>query len=330
MPRNAEVIRQWTILREIEQARAAGVTIDDLASQCSVTTRTIRRDLQALEEAGFPIYDDKSRDDGKTRWVLNGQAFKGLSTGLTLAELCALYFSRSLSESLAGTPFKSDVESAFEKLTAALTPHMQQFLDQLPRVLSAKAQPHASGSLERTKIEARALEATLHQRQATITYHSRSSNRTKDYLVHPYRLAYAQGALYLLAYVLEYREVRTFAFERIQALSLLEETFTPLEELPEEAFPHSLGVHSGPPERVALEFQPAIAEYVRARTWHPSQQLSDADNGGLAMTLDVCLDRALSSWILSFGPFARVIAPATLAKDIAAQFEEASAQYLPR
>src|SRR5437016_1617814 len=72
VPRNAEVIRQWTILREIEQARAAGVTIDDLASQCSVTTRTIRRDLQALEEAGFPIYDDKSRDDGKTRWVLNG------------------------------------------------------------------------------------------------------------------------------------------------------------------------------------------------------------------------------------------------------------------
>jgi predicted DNA-binding transcriptional regulator YafY len=331
VPRNAEVIRQWTILREIEQARAAGATIDDLASQCGVTTRTIRRDLQALEEAGFPIYDDKSRDDGKTRWILNGQAFKGLSTGLTLSELCALYFSRSLAESLAGTPFKTDVESAFEKLTTALTPHMQRFLDQLPRVLSAKAQPHtASGgtsSRERTRIEARALEATLHQRQATITYHSRSSDRTKEYLVHPYRLAYAQGALYLLAYVPEYREVRTFAMERIQELSLLEETFTPIEELPEDAFPHSLGVHSGPPERVEIEFQPAVAEYVRARTWHSSQHLRETDTGGVAMTLDVCLDRALSSWILSFGPFARVTAPATLARDIAAQFEEASAQY---
>src|SRR3954470_1783583 len=178
VPRNAEVIRQWTILREIEQARAGGVPIDELASQCSVTTRTIRRDLQALEEAGFPIYDDKSRDDGKTRWVLNGQAFKGLSTGLTLAELCALYFSRSLAESLAGTPFKDDVESAFDKLTTALTPHMQRFLDQLPRVLSTKTQPQiaagASSSSGRTKIEARALEGTLHQRQATITYHSRS------------------------------------------------------------------------------------------------------------------------------------------------------------
>lgn len=79
VPRNAEVIRQWTILREIENARAGGVTIDELAAQCDVTTRTIRRDLQALEEAGFPLYDDRSNDDGKTRWRVNGQAFKGLS-----------------------------------------------------------------------------------------------------------------------------------------------------------------------------------------------------------------------------------------------------------
>ena len=45
------------------------------------------------------------------------------------------------------------------------------------------------------------------------------------------------------------------------------------------------------------------------------------------MTLDVCLDRALRSWILSFGPFARVVAPAALAKEIAEQFEEARARY---
>ena len=328
MPRNAEVIRQWTILREIERSRAAGVTIDELASQCEVTTRTIRRDLQALEEAGFPIFDDRSRDDGRTRWIINGQAFKGLAAGLTLSELCALYFSRSLVESLSGTPFRDDVDRAFEKLTAALTPHMQRFLDQLPRVLSAKTQPQAAaGGSRQSQIEARALEATLHQRQASITYFSKSSDRTKTYLVHPYRLAYAQGALYMLAYVPEYLEVRTFAVDRISELSLLEETFTPIEELPDEAFPHSLGVHSGPPERVDLEFQPAAAEYVRARTWHPSQQLRETDSGGVAMTLDVCLDRALESWILSFGPFARVVSPERLVRTIAAQFEEARALY---
>jgi len=328
VPRNAEVIRQWTILREIEHARSAGVTIDDLAAQCDVTTRTIRRDLQALEAAGFPLYDDKSQDDGRTRWRINGQAFKGLAAGLTLSELCALYFSRTLLESLSGTPFRDEVESAFEKLAGVLTPHMRQFLDQLPRVIATKHDPmRRREGLERQPIVARALEATLSLREASIVYFSKSSDRTKTYLVHPYRLAYAQGGLYLLAFVPEYGEVRTFAVERIQELSLREERFTPIEDLPDEAFPHSLGVHSGPPERVEIEFQPAVVDYVRARQWHQSQRLRDEPAGGALMTLDVCLDRALHSWILSFGPFARVISPEKLARDIAGQIEEARAQY---
>jgi predicted DNA-binding transcriptional regulator YafY len=329
--RNAEVIRQWTILREIERARGAGVTIDELAALCSVTTRTIRRDLQALEEAGFPLFDDRSADDGRTRWKVNGQAFKGLAAGLTVSELCALYFSRTLLESLAGTPFRDDVESAFEKLATVLTPHMREFLDQLPRVIASKPDPlrrRLGGTPQQQQIVSRALDATLHSRQAQITYHSKSSERTKSYLVHPYRLAYAQGGLYLLAYVPEYHEVRTFALERLQAISLLEERFTPIEDLPDAAFPHSLGVHSGPPERVEIEFEPAVADYVRAREWHPSQRVADAAGGALTMTLDVCVDRALQSWILSFGPFARVRAPERLARDIAGQFESARAKYM--
>jgi predicted DNA-binding transcriptional regulator YafY len=326
--RSAEVIRQWSILREIERARAAGLTIDELASASGVTTRTIRRDLQALEAAGFPLYDDRSNDDGRTRWRLNGQAFKGLAAGLTLSELCALYFSRTLLASLSGTPFRTDVERAFEKLASALTPHMRQFLDQLPRVIATKADP-ADGheSPERQRIVGRALEATLQLRQASITYHSKSSERTKTYLLHPYRLAWAQGALYLLAYVPEYGEVRTFAVDRIREVSLLDEKFTPLEELPNAAFPHSLGVHSGPPERVELEFQPAVADYVAARRWHATQQTRDAGGGRLQMTLDVCLDRALQSWILSFGPFVRVLAPGRLTREITRQIEDARAQY---
>jgi predicted DNA-binding transcriptional regulator YafY len=326
VPRNAEVIRQWTILREIERART-GVTIDDLASLSGVTTRTIRRDLQALEEAGFPLYDNKAHDDGRTRWAINGQAFKGLAAGLTLSELCALYFSRTLLESLSGTPFRDNLESAFEKLASALTPHMRQFLDQLPRVIATKGDAKRRDDPRQQPIIARALEATLNLRQAHLTYFSKSSDRTKEYLIHPYRLAYAQGALYLLAYVPEYGEVRTFAVERVQELALLDERFVPIEELPDTAFPHSLGVHSAPPERVEIAFQPAVAEYLRAREWHPTQRIADADEGGIIVTLDVCLDHALQSWILSFGPFARVLAPARLARDIADRFQEARARY---
>jgi predicted DNA-binding transcriptional regulator YafY len=48
MPRNAEVVRQWKILLELEASRRG--TINGLAGKCGVTTRTIRRDLDALQE----------------------------------------------------------------------------------------------------------------------------------------------------------------------------------------------------------------------------------------------------------------------------------------
>jgi predicted DNA-binding transcriptional regulator YafY len=262
--------------------------------------------------------------------LINGQAFKGLTAGLTLAELSALYFSRTLVASLAGTPFRDDVESAFGKLASALTPHMRQFLDQLPRAIATKPDPMrrlSTGDERQERALTRALEATLHQRQATIVYHSKASDRTKTYHIHPYRLAYAQGGLYLLAYVPEYSEMRTFALERVEEMSLLEEHYTPIEDLPEEAFPNSLGVHSGPPEHVEIEFQPGVADYVRARAWHHSQQIDQRADGSLVLSLDVCLDRSLTSWILSFGPFARVVAPPSLRADIGRDLAEAAARY---
>src|SRR5688572_31005344 len=140
MPRNAEVIRQWTILKAMEASRRA--TIDDLARQTGVTTRTIRRDLDALQEAGFPLFDELH--DGKKFWTLEQKAFRRLdATGFTLAELSALYFSRTLVECLAATPFQRDVSSAFEKLAGALTPGMRQFLDRLPLVMQAKPEPRS-------------------------------------------------------------------------------------------------------------------------------------------------------------------------------------------
>ena len=100
MPRNQEVIRQWKVLHALESSRH-GAAIDALADELDVTTRTIRRDLAALQEAGFPLYDERD-DDGRVRWRLDGQVLKGLETGFTLAELCALYLSRNLLEAVAG------------------------------------------------------------------------------------------------------------------------------------------------------------------------------------------------------------------------------------
>ena len=341
MPRNAEVIRQWSILRDLESSRR--VTIDDLARRTGVTTRTIRRDLEALQSAGFPLFDEVH--DGKKYWTLEQRAFRRLDdTGFTIAELSALYFSRTLLECLASTPFQADVRSAFDKLAAALTPGMRQFLDRLPLAIQAKAEPGAraadraageqpqdpKAAAARSARVAQLLDAILHHRRVTMRYHSFSSNRQKDYVLEPYRLVFAQGGLYLVAFVPEYRELRTFSVDRVLAVSPSEERFDPM-DLQEDAFAHSLGVNQGtPPERIEVAFDARIARYVKERVWHQSQQVQDRPDGGVVLTLYVSNDWALRSWILGFGQLARVTAPAELAAQIVEEIDRARSLYVPR
>ena len=325
MARNSEVIRQWMILREIEVS--SGMTIRQLAEMTNVTTRTIRRDLEALQEAGFPLYDVS--EDGPKRWKLGRRPFRELDhTAFNLAELSALYFSRTLVERLAIPTFKDDLKSAFTKLESALGPRMREFLDRLPQALQVKTEPARKHDDDHhRKVTVRLLDAVLHQRRLAMRYHSLASKREKTYRIDPYRLVYAQGAFYLFAYVSRYQQVRTFAVERIRQLTPLDETFTPVEDVTDIAFPHSLGIHHGKPEQIELEFASEVTPYVQERTWHPSQTMTLKQNGNLVVTMNVCLDKALQNWIRSFGSSVCVVSPQTLIDNITNDLERARTQY---
>ena len=319
MARCSEVVRQWEILRAIDSARH-GITIAKLASERDVCARTVRRDLDALARSGFPLYDEKV--NGTSMWKLRAKPFGKLEEmGLTLMELCALYFSRTLMDTLTGTPLREDAERAFLKIERALPAGCRRFLDQLPRLLTAKTSGRKKHDVRKLReILARAVDATLLRRRATMRYASMSSRQTKEYVVEPQRIAYAHGGMYLVAWVVDYGEIRHFAAERIETFGLTDETFEP-QPLPVEPFPHSLGVNSGLPEDIVVEFEPRAAAFVREREWHRSQRISEREDGGLVLTLSVCNDWSLRAWILGFGLEARVVSPVSLAQDI---FESAN------
>jgi predicted DNA-binding transcriptional regulator YafY len=159
-------------------------------------------------------------------------------------------------------------------------------------------------------------------------YDSASSGRAKDYKIDPLRLSYADGGIYLIAWVEEYAQVRTFAVERIRTLAVLDERFEP-RPLPAEPFADSLGVHTGTPLAIEVEFDASVADYVSGRDWHRSQAIDRRPDGSLLVRLSVCDDRPLRSWIHSFGPLARVVAPARLAQEIFEEIDEARQRYVP-
>lgn len=331
MPRNAEVIRQWSILRTLDAAKMTGASVDDLAAQSGVHKRTIWRDMVALQEVGFAVTSEV-RDDKRTYWMLVNQPLKALhDSGLSITEVCSLYMSRALLAAMPGTPFADGLKDLFRKIDKALSPAVRAFLEQLPGVVKVKPGARKRPSKNHGEIVARVIEACSRRRVAKMRYYSASNNREKDYEVHPYDIAYADGGLYLTAFVPEYRQVRTFAAERIRTFVEGERGFTAADDLAAEPFAQSLGVNrGGRTERVVVEFAPRVAPYIRERDWHASQQLRDLPGGGVSLTLKVCRDYALTTWVLGFGPHARVISPPALAEEILELIEEARDGYIPR
>lgn len=333
--RHAEIVRQWKVIRSLE-SKARGLTLAALREAVGgdVTERTIRRDLDALSQAGFTIQARK-RDDGKTIYRLDREGFGVLKdTGLTLEELSALYFSRSLLGAVAPGVFAASLETALEKLNECLPQRLWAFLEQLPVALAAKGlartQPGGQKQADAKTIQAALVQAILDRRTVDVRYHSFSSKRVRDYVLEPYRLVWAQGALYLSAFVPAYRQMRTFALTRIKGLAVRAETFSPINGQADDTFGHSLGAFDGIPERVEIDFGPSVAPYIRERQWHPSQVLSDLPDGGLRLALNVCVDWTLQAWVMGFGPQARVVSPARLASQILEDAEELRELYAPR
>ena len=107
------------------------------------------------------------------------------------------------------------------KLESALSVASRKFLNRFPIVLTAKSAGRKMQDSKKTRaILTRVLDAALRQRRVSMRYDSRASGRTKDYKVDPLRLSYADGGIYLIAWVEEYGQVRTFATERIRTLAV--------------------------------------------------------------------------------------------------------------
>jgi len=323
--RNAEVIRQWKILKTIEAGHFTSTA--RLATALGVTERTIRRDVEALQEAGFPLYDDRA--DGRKVWRLVEGYRQRLAQGFTLSELAALHFSKNMLSFLRGAPFGQDLESAFAKIREALPAKSLPFLSRIQDLFSARPDPWKDYSKKQDVI-AGLIDAILHQRQARVAYYSFNSRRTKTYELDPYRLVYYRGGLYLYARAHEYGEVRTFAVERMQKLEVLDQGFeVPPDFSPAEYARSAFGIFGGKAETVELVFDAGIAGYVRERSWHESQRLADLPDGRVRLTMDVAPSFDLKAWIKGFLPHVEVVRPPSLREDLAREIEAARTAFPP-
>ena len=319
MPRNDQLIRQWHILRELESSRGKSVNelVENLPSDYPKHTRTIRRDIEALEAAGFPLINEQR--DGTVRWKLMDGYDKVPALGFSASEMLALTLARRLLEPLEGTNIQTSLQSAMAKAQAGISDHSTGGLANIQGAMVFGLGSHKSYKAHRETID-KLSQAITAMHTVQMRYFSASGNKTTRREVDPYRLWYTTGALYLVAYCHVRQDVRMFAVERIRALTLTDHPFQmPLGFNLKEYVQDALGVMRGRPIDVELRFDKMTSAWVRDRIWHESQTFKSLKNGELSMRLTVANNRELVGWILSFGCGVRVIKPASLKQAIQAE-----------
>jgi predicted DNA-binding transcriptional regulator YafY len=82
--RGSQLARQWKIIKLME-SRKRGISAADISNELEAPVRTIYRDLESIQEAGFPVFNE--RIDGQSLWKFVDGFKAGYSIPLTITKI---------------------------------------------------------------------------------------------------------------------------------------------------------------------------------------------------------------------------------------------------
>lgn len=300
-----------------------GLTVYDIADRLGTSVRTAIRYLRALERAGEPISEEK---DGRRKiWLLRPSA-RHESIRLTMSQMIALFLSRRVFDFLAGTGFKEDLDDVFARIETTLKRKDFAAVRNLDRkIYDVNEAPH----IYRERFEhVNDITTALLREERLRVQHDSVANGKTQFVIEPYTLLIYKKGVYLVANSQHHEALRTFALDGFRAVDWLRrDRFEyPADYHPSQISEGSFGLFGGKRERIRIFFDEKVARFVRRRQWHPSQRIRNVE-GGVVLTMDAAASVEVITWVLGFGDKARVLEPARLRTDIAAELRRAASQY---
>lgn len=299
----------------------SGVAVSEIARLTGMTTRTVYRDINALdEELGVPVFQA-----GRGRYGIDRKFFLP-PLRLSVPEAIVLFLASRLIARWSDQ-YDAAVVSAFTKL-ADLLP--QPIARHVAATMLAVGEHESNEPFTRTFsavargwAEGRAVELVYDPGSGT-----EKRTRVQTYFLEPDA---ALRSVYLIAYDEPAAAMRTYKVERIRSATLTQDRY----EIPDDFDPdawlaNSWGIWSSdstPTEHVRLRFDPSVAHRVREAVWHRSQQLVELDGGGLELTVTVAGTVEIRPWILSWGDGVEVLEPLELREAMALAVRQAAARY---
>jgi predicted DNA-binding transcriptional regulator YafY len=301
----------------------SGVAVTDIAELTGMTTRTIYRDIRALEdELGMPIFQA-----GRGRYGIEKKYFLP-PLRLTLPEAVVLFLASRLIARWSDE-YDQAVVSAFTKLADLLPQPIARHVA-ATMLNVGRADPNEPF----TRNFAHVAQAWADGRVIEFDYEpategaERRRARVRPYFLEPDA---AGRSVYLIGFDETVGAMRTYKVERIRSSTLTADRYQIPDDFdPDRWLAHSWGIWSSDTTEVAevqLRFDASVAHRVRESIWHRSQQLTELSDGRIEMRLSVAGIVEIRPWILSWGDAVEVLEPPALREVVAAAVRNAAARY---
>lgn len=278
---------------------------------------TIEKDLNAMRlEFDAPIIYNKKHKG----YEYTDKGYKFMSVNLSEDNLVALSFVETILKDFKDMPIFAEFSDAVDKVLdgVEITRTLKNNpLKSFHQCVQIDKMPYFKGSALLSDL----IRLVSNNKVVKISYRKFNADSSKGYIVHPYLLKEYRNMWYLLGYVEDYQEVRTFGIDRIEGVEVLEKAFLTPKSVNFDAdnfYKYCIGVTTlnAIPDKVVLQFSPSAANYIKTQPIHHTQKIIDHDEQGCTVELNLVINYELKREILSYGSQVKVIEPARLVNEI--------------
>ncbi len=294
-----------------------------LAREMEVSSKTISRDIDFMRDRMMlPIEYQPDRHG----YFYTREVHSLPTIDISEGELLALSIAQKAMDHYKGTPFERPLSNALAKLAASLPDTITANLTELSETISFR---HGRLSEVDETLLQEFTKAALEKREISFQYKKLGAKKAETRNLLPYHLTNFLGKWYAIGWDEKRQAIRTFLLNRASAAKLGDRSFTtPGSFSPEDYLGSSFGIYSPTGKRkVSIRFKSPVSEYIEENTWHPSQKIESRKDGSIVIHFDLGSLLEVTSWILSWGPNAQVLAPKELKETIKRTANEVAALY---
>jgi len=316
--RNEQLIRQHKLLQALERARFGNTLaelrdglVEDLGLS-SLHTRTLRRDIEALQSAGIDIVNlDLQR--GKV-WKLGPNAKHAYTITATATELVALSLGRELLAPLSGTFIGQGINSFWKRVQEEVPESVWQHYQRCRQTLFITGTP--SKTYENHQGFLKTLERCVVQHRWCHIEYSSLQHETSTRCIAPRAIVFYNSSLYVIAHEdICDSSPRHWKLDRISSAVALDEYFAPSEEDFHDHLDSGIGIFASEGTIIYhIRLSKAATKWVTEEPWHPRQELEVLDDGGALLKVPAHHDMDVIPRVLGFCANAEITQPESCRK----------------